>query len=456
MIVYPASFPCASRVEGHSASQFAGLVRSPMEAGNSRQRRSHRVLPHQITLAFVMPQPDYAAWLTWVNAHAWDDWVQMNLPGLTAGHAGTDTAPILVRFCTDLRSELLPAHGLWYWRVRVDCEYQPTDADLALPVPPPVPSNILLGLHLNGDLSDASPRELAFDTPPYTSGSTPGTFTAGAGAYGQKGYRFVNNPMRSLDLPAGGGNLGAEWQFSGWLRATVSPNNSEYGGAVISVNARAHANGDQIPGAPPTPHQGQLFVRTGGNGAGTYIDIRYPGFNAGTGAVEMVKLKAPSGDMPHFPTDGLLHHVGIACDATSVRAYIDGALIATDADPSVPRPAGARPMWTGTDYADQYFLLGMQATGSYDGVYGLEYPWGAPHPAYGLLFAGEMSELLVTHGAGSVTFKGSSIAVPTEPFPDPDAPPPATGGLWIVGGRPASPAADYLIAGRPASPAVPV
>jgi hypothetical protein len=66
-IPYPSTLPCASRIEGHSATIFAGLVRTPMQAGNTRQRRSHHAIPHQISLAFVMHQTKYAEWLDWVT-----------------------------------------------------------------------------------------------------------------------------------------------------------------------------------------------------------------------------------------------------------------------------------------------------------------------------------------------------------------------------------------------------
>jgi hypothetical protein len=129
---YPGSFPCASRIEGHSAQMAAALVRTPFEAGNSRQRRTHRVLPQQIELVFVIEQALYASWLAWVNAHAWDEWVTMRLPGLLAGAAGTDTAATPVRFCTDLQAELVALHRRWIWRVRVSAEYLPLAGDFPL------------------------------------------------------------------------------------------------------------------------------------------------------------------------------------------------------------------------------------------------------------------------------------------------------------------------------------
>lgn len=122
---YPSGLPCVSRVEGHSASIDAGLVRTPMGAGNSRQRRTHRNLPHLLSLVFIIPQDQYNYWLSWVNTFAWDDWISINLPGLKAGDLRKDTTPTLVRFCSDLQADLLPVHRLWYWRVRVSAEYMP-------------------------------------------------------------------------------------------------------------------------------------------------------------------------------------------------------------------------------------------------------------------------------------------------------------------------------------------
>jgi hypothetical protein len=130
---YPLDFPCVSRIEGHSAALSAGLVRTPMTAGNSRQRRSFRNLPTMLSLVFVIRQDEYASWLSWVNTFAWDDWIEIKLPGLHASAQGEDTTPTLVRFCSDLQAELLPVHRLWYWRVRVSAEYQPSAGDY-LPV----------------------------------------------------------------------------------------------------------------------------------------------------------------------------------------------------------------------------------------------------------------------------------------------------------------------------------
>jgi hypothetical protein len=105
-----------------------------MEAGNARQRRTNRILPTRISLVFMIEQAGYAAWLNWVNTYAWDDWIQMKLPGLQASIQGSNTAAIPVRFMTDLQTDLVPVHRLWWWRVRVEAEFIPTPDQLE-PVP---------------------------------------------------------------------------------------------------------------------------------------------------------------------------------------------------------------------------------------------------------------------------------------------------------------------------------
>jgi len=140
VIAYPVSFPCASRVEGHGAALSAGLVRTPMEAGNTRQRRTQRVLPHTISLVFMIDQREYGAWLAWMNAYAWDQWITMNLPGLLASKLGTNTAAVPVRFMTDLQTELVDIHRKWIWRLRISAEYLPQPADF-----PPVDGIWIVG-----------------------------------------------------------------------------------------------------------------------------------------------------------------------------------------------------------------------------------------------------------------------------------------------------------------------
>jgi len=127
---YPDVLPCVSRIEGHSGVTYAGVLRTPMTAGNCRQRRTHRACPQRLALVFMLPQPTLATWLAWVNAHAFTEWISLRLPGLAAGQAGLNTTPIPVRFASDLATELVQVHRLWVWRVRVEAEWLPTVGDL--------------------------------------------------------------------------------------------------------------------------------------------------------------------------------------------------------------------------------------------------------------------------------------------------------------------------------------
>lgn len=132
MIDYPASLPCPSKGEGFSVGDAVGVVRSPLEAGSTRQRRMHRTLPERCSLVWTIDQPHtLAAWLAWCNVYAWD-WFMLALPGLVASRAGTTTARTPVRFVSDVQQELVAGHGLWVWRLSVEAEAQPSSDDLAL------------------------------------------------------------------------------------------------------------------------------------------------------------------------------------------------------------------------------------------------------------------------------------------------------------------------------------
>jgi len=159
MIFYPSSLPCVSKSDGLTATAYAGVVRTPMEAGNSRQRRMHRVLPHMLSLTWNIAQPTVLAqWITWCNAHAWDEWIAIRLPGLVASRAGENTALTPIRFISDLAQELLQGQGIWYWRLSVTAEYQPTSDDLA-----PMPG--LLGWIAAGTPGAPSPDWIVAGTP---------------------------------------------------------------------------------------------------------------------------------------------------------------------------------------------------------------------------------------------------------------------------------------------------
>jgi hypothetical protein len=132
VILYPKFLPCVSKVEGLSMTDDAGVVASPLEAGTLSLRRRHQTLPALMTLTWnIAQQTELAAWLTWCNANAWG-WFSIALPGLAASRAFTRTAPVPVRFVSDVTQALMDGRGIWYWRVGVDAETQPSVAELAV------------------------------------------------------------------------------------------------------------------------------------------------------------------------------------------------------------------------------------------------------------------------------------------------------------------------------------
>ena len=129
MLTYPKGFPCVSRLS-HSQAMNAGLIRTPMAAGNTRQRRAFTHMPHVLQLEFEIRQDVYAAWLGWINENAYGAPFLLELPGVLASRAGVGATGVPVRFITDVEANLEPVHRLWYWRVRVGAEWQPLADDV--------------------------------------------------------------------------------------------------------------------------------------------------------------------------------------------------------------------------------------------------------------------------------------------------------------------------------------
>lgn len=100
--VYPGDFPFAARLP-YSYAVDMGVIRSEMAAGNARQRRIFRTMPHALALAFELRVTELYLWQGWVNAFAFD-WFYC--PVSTMYAAGPPEAQTvryeLVRFTGDL------------------------------------------------------------------------------------------------------------------------------------------------------------------------------------------------------------------------------------------------------------------------------------------------------------------------------------------------------------------
>lgn len=127
MTEWPRTFPCPL-IDGFSAEAFSAVLRTPFQAGNTRQRRIHDQLPHAIRLSWVFKQDDYGAVLNWMNVKAWN-WFRINLPGPLAGVHKSPTWPHIVRFISDIDAKLIHAADGFYWQVGVVAEWMPSTSD---------------------------------------------------------------------------------------------------------------------------------------------------------------------------------------------------------------------------------------------------------------------------------------------------------------------------------------
>lgn len=171
--IYPDNL-ASPQVKPYSYAVDMGLLRTPMEGGNTRQRRLYRTMPTLWALEFIMHAVDLFDWQTWADANGYD-WFQIDLQSMYSGAAGKMTSPHLVRFTTDLQMENI----MYGWiRVRVSAELSPFQATLfgAPPAPGPAQSNWIIA---------GTPAAPSSDT---VTAGTPGnpssdTITAGTPAY---------------------------------------------------------------------------------------------------------------------------------------------------------------------------------------------------------------------------------------------------------------------------------
>jgi hypothetical protein len=67
---YPLDFPIPDRAP-YSYQVDMGVVRSAMAAGNTRQRRLYKIMPHFLALSFHMRVEDLTLWQGWANQFAY-------------------------------------------------------------------------------------------------------------------------------------------------------------------------------------------------------------------------------------------------------------------------------------------------------------------------------------------------------------------------------------------------
>lgn len=129
---WPTTLSCPL-IRGYGTEAAASVVRTPFQAGNTKQRRLHKQLPHTMSLSWVFTQAQYEDAVRWMNTYAWE-WFTIDLPSALAGLRGKQTVPHSVRFISDFSSRLIRGKLGWYWEVAVTAEWVPPDADFGVHV----------------------------------------------------------------------------------------------------------------------------------------------------------------------------------------------------------------------------------------------------------------------------------------------------------------------------------
>lgn len=117
---YPRDFPPA-QPEPYSWEVDMGILRTPMDGGNARQRRLYDTMPQRWALTFVVPIAQLYDWQTWVNVHAYD-YFDMPMVSSLSSQAGTRWSTHTMRFTSNLAIDYAPHRCV---NVRVEAEIAP-------------------------------------------------------------------------------------------------------------------------------------------------------------------------------------------------------------------------------------------------------------------------------------------------------------------------------------------
>ena len=125
IVAWPSKFPCPL-IAGTATEAYAGLKRTPMESGHTRQRRVHRMLPHLFNLSWIVKQATlYGEMVEWINDNGYY-WFLIDLPSALAGAANKQTTQHTVRVVSDLSAELIQTQNQGYhWQLSLQVEWYP-------------------------------------------------------------------------------------------------------------------------------------------------------------------------------------------------------------------------------------------------------------------------------------------------------------------------------------------
>jgi hypothetical protein len=127
--VYPESLPCVSRIDGYGMTAAAGVLKTPLEFANARQRRMHARMPQEIALSWRCTNAEMHAVVAWLNEYGYD-WFKLYLAGVEASQDEVFAKQIIVRLMSNISTTLMPVYRQNWWKVSCSAEYQPPPSTL--------------------------------------------------------------------------------------------------------------------------------------------------------------------------------------------------------------------------------------------------------------------------------------------------------------------------------------
>ena len=140
---YPEHLPCVSRIDGYAMEASAAVQRTPFDAGNTRQRRSHFVMPMKFQLAWRVNNEQLQPLFAWLNQYGYE-YFSIQLSSIESSALGQFKSAINVRIMSDINISLIRVHRQNWYIVSCLAEYSPPVAYVPTP-PAPVPDALELG-----------------------------------------------------------------------------------------------------------------------------------------------------------------------------------------------------------------------------------------------------------------------------------------------------------------------
>ena len=118
---FPDSLPCVSRIDGLGMSHNAALMRTPFEAGNTRQRRLHVQLTQQVQLSWRCNNDQLHPLFTWLNINGYE-YFRIELSGVESSALEVFKTKVVLRLISDITKNLMRVHRQNWWVLSATAE----------------------------------------------------------------------------------------------------------------------------------------------------------------------------------------------------------------------------------------------------------------------------------------------------------------------------------------------